>query len=267
MRSPILIAAASAASLAMLSCSTVPITGRQQLNLVPDSEIMALSYQQYGEFIKGSRLSQNQAQAAMVKRVGTNIQKAVEAYFAQNNLTGELSGFAWEFNLVDSNEVNAFCMPGGKVVVFTGILPVTKTEAGLAVVVGHEIGHAVAKHGSERMSQGLLQQMGGLALAKALENKPQQTQQLWMTAFGLGSQLGVMLPYSRTQEYEADRLGMTFMAMAGYDPNAALDFWQRMSAGGGSKPPEFLSTHPSDESRIARMKELLPEVTKLYRKP
>lgn len=268
MRSATLLASASiAASLVLLSCSTVPITGRQQLNLVPDSEIMALSYRQYGEFIKGSRLSQNQTQAAMVRRVGGNIQKAVETYFAKNNLSGELSGFAWEFNLVDSNEVNAFCMPGGKVVVFTGILPVTKTEAGLAVVVGHEIGHAVAKHGSERMSQGLLQQMGGMALAKALENKPRQTQQLWMTAFGLGSQLGVMLPYSRTQEYEADRLGMTFMAMAGYDPNAAIDFWERMSAGGGSKPPEFLSTHPSDESRIARMKELLPEAAKLYRKP
>lgn len=260
-------AAIVAASLALGSCSTVPITGRQQLNLVPDSEIMALSYQQYGEFIKGSRLSQNQAQAAMVKRVGTNIQKAVEEHFAQNNLTKELSGFAWEYNLVDSNEVNAFCMPGGKVVVFTGILPFTKTEAGLAVVVGHEIAHAVAKHGSERMSQGLLQQMGGMALAKALESKPRQTQQLWMAAFGLGAQLGVMLPYSRTQEYEADRLGMTFMAMAGYDPGATIEFWQRMAAQGGSKPPEFLSTHPSDESRIAKMKELLPGMDKFRRKP
>lgn len=256
-----------AVSLGLLSCSTVPITGRQQLNLVPDSEIMALSYQQYGEFIKGSRLSQNQTQEAMVKRVGGNIQKAVETYFAQNKLSGELSGFAWEYNLIDSSEVNAFCMPGGKVVVFTGILPATKTEAGLAVVMGHEIAHAVAKHGSERMSQGLLQQMGGMVLAKALEDKPQQTRQLWMTVFGLGTQLGVMLPYSRTHEYEADRLGMIFMALAGYDPSAALEFWQRMGSQGGAKPPEFLSTHPSDESRIARMKEVLPEALKYYRKP
>ncbi|MCU0607578.1 MAG: M48 family metallopeptidase [Candidatus Edwardsbacteria bacterium] len=255
------------ALLALSSCATVPVTGRSQLNLVPDSEMMAMSYQQYGEFIKASRLSQNQSQTAMVKRVGANIQKAVETYFAQNNLTRELAGFAWEYNLVDSSEVNAFCMPGGKVVVFSGILPVTRTEAGLAVVVGHEIAHAVAKHGSERMSQNLLQQLGGMALQKAIEQKPRETQQLWMMAFGLGSQLGVMLPYSRVQEHEADRLGMTFMAMAGYDPNAALDFWQRMSATGGAKPPEFLSTHPSDESRIANMKALLPEVMKYYKKP
>ncbi|MRR09485.1 M48 family peptidase [bacterium] len=258
---------AMAALLALSSCATVPVTGRSQLNLVPDSEMMAMSYQQYGEFIKASRLSQNASQTAMVKRVGASIQKAVEDYYARNNLSRELAGFAWEYSLVDSNEVNAFCMPGGKVVVFSGILPVARTEAGLAVVVGHEIAHAVAKHGSERMSQNLLQQLGGMALQKAVEQKPQETRQLWMMAFGLGSQLGVMLPYSRVQEHEADRLGMTFMAMAGYDPSAALDFWQRMSAGSGPKPPEFLSTHPSDESRIANMKALLPEAMKYYKKP
>ena len=259
-RIPVVIAAA----LMLWSCSTVPLTGRQQLSLVPESEIIALSFQQYGEFIKTSRISRDPAQTEMVRRVGTSIQRAVESYFAQKQISRELAGFAWEFSLVDSNEVNAFCMPGGKVVVFSGILPVTKTEAGLAVVVGHEVAHAVAKHGSERMSQGLLQQMGGLALQKALEDKPQETQALWMTAFGLGSQLGVMLPYSRTHEYEADRLGMIFMAMAGYDPNAALEFWQRMSQSGGAKAPEFLSTHPSDESRIAKIREVLPEALKYY---
>lgn len=259
-RIPVVIAAA----LLLWSCSTVPLTGRQQLSLVPESEIIALSFQQYGEFIKTSRISRDPAQTEMVRRVGTSIQQAVESYFAQKQISRELAGFAWEFSLVDSNEVNAFCMPGGKVVVFSGILPVTKTEAGLAVVVGHEVAHAVAKHGSERMSQGLLQQMGGLALQKALESKPQETQALWMTAFGLGSQLGVMLPYSRTHEYEADRLGMIFMAMAGYDPNAALEFWQRMSQSGVAKAPEFLSTHPSDESRIAKIKEVLPEAMKYY---
>lgn len=261
-RIPVVIAAA----LMLWSCSTVPLTGRQQLSLVPESEMIALSFQQYGEFIKTSRISRDPAQTEMVKRVGTSIQKAVERYFAQNQLSRELADFAWEFSLVDSSEVNAFCMPGGKVAIFSGILPVTKTEAGLAVVVGHEVAHAVAKHGNERMSQGLLQQMGGMVLQKALESKPQETQALWMTAFGLGSQLGVMLPYSRTHEYEADRLGMIFMAMAGYDPNAALEFWQRMSQVGGAKPPEFLSTHPSDESRIAKIKELLPEAMKHYRK-
>lgn len=259
-RIPVVIAAA----LMLWSCSTVPLTGRQQLSLVPESEMIALSFQQYGEFIKTSRISRDPAQTEMVRRVGTSIQRAVESYFAQKQISRELAGFAWEFSLVDSNEVNAFCMPGGKVVVFSGILPVTKTEAGLAVVVGHEVAHAVAKHGSERMSQGLLQQMGGLALQKALEDKPQETQALWMTAFGLGSQLGVMLPYSRTHEYEADRLGMIFMAMAGYDPNAALEFWQRMSQSGGAKAPEFLSTHPSDESRIAKIREVLPEALKYY---
>ena len=185
-RIPVVIAAA----LMLWSCSTVPLTGRQQLSLVPESEMIALSFQQYGEFIKTSRISRDPAQTEMVRRVGTSIQRAVESYFAQKQISRELAGFAWEFSLVDSNEVNAFCMPGGKVVVFSGILPVTKTEAGLAVVVGHEVAHAVAKHGSERMSQGLLQQMGGLALQKALEDKPQETQALWMTAFGLGSQLG-----------------------------------------------------------------------------
>lgn len=250
--------------LASISCSTVPITGRQQLDLVPDSQLMSMSYQQYGEFIKGVRVSRDQRQAALVRKVGGDIQRAVEGYFASHDLSAELAGYAWEFTLVDSSEVNAFCMPGGKVVVFAGILPATKDENGLAVVIGHEVAHAVAKHGSERMSQGLLQQLGGLALQKALEQKPEQTRQVWMAAFGLGSQLGVMLPYSRLQEHEADRLGMIFMALAGYDPHGAVEFWQRMGAQGGAKPPEFLNTHPSDESRLANMKKLLPEAMKYY---
>lgn len=267
MRIKAVLAVLAAAASIMLSCATVPITGRQQLDLVPDSQIMAMSYQQYAEFLKDSRISRDQQQTALVKKVGEDIQRAVEGYFAQNNLGSQLSGYAWEFTLVDSAEVNAFCMPGGKVVIFSGILPLTKNAEGLAVVIGHEVAHAVAKHGNERMSQGLLQQLGGMALAKALEEKPQQTKQLWMTVFGLGSQLGVMLPYSRLHEHEADKLGMIFMAMAGYDPAAALDFWQRMSQGSGPKPPEFLSTHPSDESRIANIKALLPEVSKYYKKP
>ncbi|MDQ7797789.1 MAG: M48 family metallopeptidase [Candidatus Edwardsbacteria bacterium] len=249
-----------------ISCATVPITGRQQLNLVPSGEMMSMSFRQYDQFIKQNRLSSDQRQTELVRRVGLNIQRAVEGYFAQHKMSSDLAGFAWEFNLVESQEANAWCLPGGKVVFYTGILPLTRDQAGLAVVMGHEVAHAVAKHGSERMSQGLLQQMGGMALQKALEDKPQETQALWMTAFGLGSQLGVMLPYSRQQEYEADRLGMIFMALAGYDPNAALDFWQRMSQAGGAKPPEFLSTHPSDESRIAKIKELLPEAVKHYKK-
>lgn len=247
-------------------CSTVPITGRSQLNLVPASQINSLSFQQYGEFIKQSKLSSDKEAVAMVKRVGVNIQKAVETYFAEKNLMNQLQGYEWEFNLVESDEVNAWAMPGGKVVVYTGILPLTKDETGLAVVMGHEIAHAIAQHGAERMSQGLLQQLGGMALSVALQNEPEATQNLFLTAYGVGTTVGVMLPFSRTHESEADRLGLIFMAMAGYDPSAAVEFWTRMSQQGGAKPPEWLSTHPSDETRIADIKKNLPEAMSYYNK-
>jgi len=253
-------------SLTMYCCSTVPITGRSQLSLISASEINALSFQQYDEFLKQNKLSTDAEKTNMVKRIGLNIKSAVETYFAQHNLSKELQGYAWEFNLVESPEVNAWCMPGGKVVVYTGILPVTQNETGLAVVMGHEIAHAIAQHGGERMSQGLLQQLGGVALSVALQNEPETTQNLFMTAYGLGSTIGVILPYSRTHESEADRLGLIFMAMAGYDPNAAVDFWTRMSQSKGSaSPPEFLSTHPSDKTRIADLKKHMPEALKYYR--
>jgi predicted Zn-dependent protease len=254
-------------ALFLLSCSTVPITGRRQLDFMPNSSMLATSLQEYDAFLKSHKLSTNQEQTQMVKRVGARIQGAVQAYLAQNHLSQELDGYAWEFSLVESDEVNAWCMPGGKVVVYTGILPITQDEAGLATVMGHEIAHAVAKHGNERMSQALLTEMGGMALSAALEEKPEETKEIWMTAFGLGAQVGVLLPYSRLQEGEADRLGLIFMAMAGYDPNQAVEFWQRMAAKkGGKTAPEFLSTHPSDETRIRKMKELMPEAMKYYTK-
>lgn len=247
-------------------CSTVPITGRSQLNLIPASEINALSFQQYDEFLKNNKLSTDAEKSAMVKRVGVNIQRAVETYFAQNNLSRELQGYAWDFNLVESPEVNAWCMPGGKVVVYTGLLPVAQDETGLAVVMGHEIAHAIAQHGNERMSQGLLQQLGGVALSVALKDEPALTQNLFMAAYGVGTTVGVMLPFSRKHESEADRLGLIFMSMAGYNPNAAVDFWTRMSAmKGGAQPPEFLSTHPSDATRIADIRKHLPEALKYYK--
>ena len=247
------------------SCSTVPVTGRRQLNLIPDSSVLPMSAQQYGEFLNSQKVIRNTKEAAMVQRVGRRIQDAVERYFAQHNMSGDLKGYAWEFNLVDSKEVNAWCMPGGKVVVYTGILPIAGDEAGLAVVMGHEIAHAVAKHGNERMSQALVTQLGGVALSTALESYPEQTKALWMTAFGVGAQVGVLLPYSRLQESEADRLGLIFMAMAGYDPNEAPRFWSRMADGkGGTAPPEFLSTHPSDQTRIERIKAEIPEAMKYY---
>lgn len=249
------------------SCRTVPITGREQLNIIPALQMMSMSYQQYSQFLSENKLSKNKKQTAMIKRVGAKIQKAVEQYFKQNKIENHLKGYKWEFNLVDSKEVNAWCMPGGKVVFYTGILPICKNDVGVAVVMGHEIAHAVAEHGAERMSQSLITQLGGVGLAVALKDKPKETQQLWMTAFGVGTQLGVILPFSRLHESEADHLGLIFMAMAGYDPHEAVKFWQRMAAQkGGSAPPEFLSTHPSDETRINDLNKLLPEAIKYYKK-
>jgi len=250
-----------------VACSTVPVTGRQQLSLVSSSEMLAMGSQQYNEFLKSnSMVPAGDSRTVMVRKVGGNIQSAVERYFRQNNLS--LSGYGWEFNLVDNKEANAWCMPGGKVVAYTGILPLTSNEVGLAVVLGHEIAHAVAGHGDERMSQGLLAQLGGVALSQALAEKTQETQQLWMTAFGVGVQYGALLPFSRLQEGEADHLGLIFMAMAGYDPREALTLWQRMAQhNNGQAPPEFMSTHPSDESRIAGIREDLPEALRYYKKP
>jgi len=250
----------------LLACSTVPVTGRRQLSIIPASQINAMSFSQYEEFINSSKLSSNAEQTAMVKRVGGKIQAAVEQYMAGQGLSAQLKGYAWEFNLVEDSTINAWCMPGGKVVVYTGILPVTQNEMGLAVVMGHEIAHAIAEHGNERMSQGLITEFGGMALAKALEDKPEKTQNLFMTAYGVGANVGVLLPYSRLHESEADHLGLIFMAMAGYDPNGAVAFWERMALLGGSSTPEFLSTHPSDKTRIAKIKELLPEALTYYKK-
>ena len=247
------------------SCSTVPLTGRQQLKFISSSEMLGMSYQQYDQFLQENPKSTNQEQTAMVKRCGVRIQKAVESYFAQNNMSELLEGYNWEFNLVDDPQVNAWCMPGGKVVFYTGILPLTQDETGMAVVMGHEIAHAVAEHGNERMSQQMLAQLGGTALSVALQEKPQETQALWMTVYGVGTQVGAILPYGRLQENEADHLGLIFMAMAGYDPRAAVPFWQRMAAQkGGQAPPEFLSTHPSDQTRINKINGLLPEALKYY---
>jgi predicted Zn-dependent protease len=247
------------------SCSTVPISGRHQLNLVSDSEILPLASAQYDTFLMENKLSTDTQKTAMIRRVGGRIQGAVETYLRQNNNIEQIAGYHWEFNLIQSDEINAWCMPGGKVVVYTGLLPITQDEAGVAVVLGHEIAHAVAKHGSERMSQGLLEQFGGAALSAALASKPAATQQLAMAAFGVGTQVGVLLPFSRTQESEADHLGLIFMAIAGYDPHAAVSLWERMAAQGGQKPPEFLSTHPADATRIAAIKKLMPEAMKYYK--
>ncbi len=251
--------------LLFMACATVPLTGRRQLTLVSESEMIALSLTQYGDFLKSNKVSTNKNNVDMVKRVGQRISKAVETYMAQQGLSSYLEGYKWEFNLIEDSNVNAWCMSGGKVVVYTGILPLTKNEAGLAVVMGHEIAHAVARHGSERMSEQMLAQGANTALSVALAQKPQQTQQWAMAAFGLGAQYGVLLPFSRKHEYEADYMGLIFMSMAGYDPNESIAFWQRMSEQGGSKMPEFLSTHPVDVNRIAKLREKMPEALKYYK--
>jgi predicted Zn-dependent protease len=249
----------------LVACATVPLTGRSQLILIPDSQVMALSFDQYGQFLKKHDVIKGTPEAQLVQRVGRRIQKAVEMYLDQNGQANLLNGYKWEFNLVKDKQVNAFCMPGGKVVVYTGILPLTQNEAGLATVLGHEIGHAIARHGNERMSQGLVTQLGGAALGAALSSRPKETQDLFMSAFGLGSQVGILLPYGRLQETEADHLGLIFMAMAGYDPHAAVNFWQRMaSQKDQAAPPEFLSTHPSHATRIADIKNYLPTAMTYY---
>ncbi len=252
--------------LLLASCASVPVTGRSQLRLIPNNSMIPMSFSQYDKFLAENKVSSDLEKTAMVRRVGEKIQHAVEKYMADQGRSQELKGYNWEFNLVDNEQQNAWCMPGGKVVVYSGILPVAGDESGLAVVMGHEIGHAVANHGNERMSQGLLVQLGGVGLSVALREQPTVTQQLWMTAFGVGSQYGVLLPYSRVQEKEADHLGLIFMAMAGYDPHAALDFWERMAANKQGQPPEFLSTHPSDSTRIAEIRRLIPDAMKYFRR-
>ncbi len=228
----------------LIACATVPITGRRSLNIIPVSTLNSMSFQQYNDVLDSSSLSRDK----------------------QDGMSDQIANYNWEFNLIEDDQINAWCMPGGKVVFYTGILPLMDNEAQVAVVMGHEIGHAVAGHGNERMSQGLLTQMGGLLLNEALAEKPDETKQLWMGAYGLGAQFGVLLPFSRMHEYEADKLGLIFMAMAGYDPHEGIDFWQKMAKlKDGQAPPEFASTHPSDANRIAEIKKIMPEVMTYYK--
>jgi len=250
---------------AVIGCSTVPITGRRQLNVIPNSEIIPLSNQSYREVINQSKLSTNREQTAQVKRVGDRIKRAAEQYFIDNGQANYLKDFQWEFNLIEGNEINAWAMPGGKVAFYTGILPICANEAGIAAVMGHEVAHAVANHGGERMSKGLLQNFGMSALGAALNQNPTLTKELLYQSVGGLSQLG-MLSFSRDQESEADKIGLIFMAMAGYDPNEAVAFWGRMQNAGGQSPPEFLSTHPSGTRRVRDLNAWMPEAMEYYRK-
>ena len=259
------LAAVTAVVLVFNACDTVPISGRKQLRLISERDMIGMSLQAYDDFLDTSQvLPDTHKDVIVVRRIGNRIKDAVVKYLTDNGELKRIDGFEWEFNVVNDETVNAWCMPGGKVVVYTGILPVTKDEKSLAVVMGHEIAHAVARHGNERMSQGLAVQLGGLALSVALSEHAPETQNLFLQSYGLGSNLGI-LAYSRNHESEADKLGLVFMAMAGYDPESAIGFWQRMSEQGGQAPPQILSTHPSDETRIADLKAFMPEALKYYK--
>jgi len=247
-------------------CSENMVTGRKQLSLVSETELQSMAKEEYKTFLNANKVVNTSVNrdAEMVHRIGSRIATAITAYYNNNGQPAILEGYQWEFNLIENKEANAWCMPGGKVVVYTGLLPITQNEAALAVVIGHEIAHAVAQHGSERMSQALLQQLGGVALQVALANQKVETQNLFMTAYGVGSTVGGLLPFSRKEETEADKYGLYFSAMGGYNPQEAIPFWERMAAAGGQKPPEFLSSHPSDETRIANIRSYMPQALKYY---
>jgi predicted Zn-dependent protease len=250
----------------MASCAEVPITHRRSLHLVPDSELLSLSYQQYGQVLHQSRLSTDTDNVQMVRRVGNRIARSAEAFLRDEGKGDTLKNYAWQFNLIDDEKtVNAWVMPGGRAAVYSGILRYTQNETGLAVVLGHEVGHAIAGHGNERMSDALVAELGGMALAVALSQRPQESRDLFMAAYGAGASIGFLLPYSRVEESEADHIGLVLMARAGYDPRQAVPFWERMKRQEGhSQTPELLSTHPAPETRIEDIRRYIPEALKYY---
>lgn len=247
--------------------STVPVTGRKHTLLVDDAQVLSLSTQQYSQYMQSAKPSTNKANTELVKRVGTKLANAVESYLKNNGFANEVQNFAWEFNLVADNQVNAFCMPGGKIVVYEGLLPVTQDEASLAVVLGHEIAHAVAKHSAEQMSTQLKQQYGAQIVSQVLSQVAPNSTTLTGLA-GLAAQMGFSfanLKYSRDNETEADVMGLIFVAMAGYDPQKAIPFWQRMAASNGNSGSDLFSDHPSDAKRIATLQQMMPEALKYYK--
>ena len=249
------------------SCKTNSIIGRSQLDLVSESDVQAMALTQYHDFLtKNPAVPASNPNQVMVRRIGNRIAIAITKYYTEHGASDELKNYKWEFNLVDSKDVNAWCMPGGKVVVYTGLLPITQNETALAIVLGHEITHAVAGHGRERMSQELLAQGIQVAGNVALSSDP-KTVNIFNQVYGPAAQVGILLPYSRKQEYEADHFGLIFAAMAGYNPQEAIPFWTRMASMGGDKPPVLLSDHPADQDRIEKLKELMPEAMKYYSVP
>ena len=251
-----------------VSCSRNAVTGRKQFKFFPESELQTMATQQYSQFLSKNKIvsTSTNKDAEMVRRVGQRITKAVETYYSSIGQSDILNGYKWKYNLVDDKAVNAWCMPGGKIVVYTGLLPISQNEAALAIVMGHEVSHAIFQHGNERMSQQLGTQAVGLGLQVAMTNKPAETQNIFYAAYGAGATLGLLLPFSRKHELEADRYGLWWAAMAGYNPQEAIPLWQRMEkAGDGTKPPEFLSTHPSEGKRIDQLQKYMVEALKYYK--
>ena len=245
------------------ACSTVPITNRKQVSLVTTDQILPASLARYSKELKETPLSRDVKKTAMVKNIGNNLAAAVDKFLRENGKSAEADAYQWEFNLFEKNEENAWCLPGGKVAIYSGILPICKNEDGLAAVMGHEIAHAFAHHGEERMSEAMLVQIGGVAVAATTSND--KNAQIYNMAYGLGSSLG-MLAFSRTHETEADKLGMVFMIMAGYDPEEAVHVWERMAARDKASPPVILATHPSDQQRVNTLRAFLPQAREYARK-
>jgi predicted Zn-dependent protease len=253
-----------ASFVAFTGCAKNAATGRNQLSLVSSQEMLQASQKQYTDFLNQNKVVNNTSDAALVKTIGSRIANAISKYYTSKGQQEILAGYEWQYNLVDSKEVNAWCMPGGKIVVYSGILPVTKNQNALAVVMGHEIAHAVAEHGRERVSEQMAAQAGGLLFSSLVSSNPQQAENIFMVANGVTT-YGLILPHSRKQELEADKLGLIYIALAGYDPREAVPLWERMAAlSNGQAPPEFASTHPATDTRIKQLKELMPEALKYY---
>jgi len=252
-------------TVAVISCSTVKMTGRKQFNMVPNSQIFPASFAQYNGFLQQHATSQDKTQSERIKRIGNRLIKATQAYYKKNGWESDLKDYQWEVNLVEDPQMNAFCMPGGKIVYYTGLLKVTTTDDEIATVMGHEIAHALANHGAERMSMAYGQQLGAVLTMLATSKSKPEDQQKWMAIYGYGSQLGVMLPFSRKHESEADKMGQIIMAIAGYNPDACSNVWVKMSQLGGQQPPEILSTHPSNQRRMNNLRKWAPEAKKIAR--
>ncbi|MBM3914698.1 MAG: M48 family metallopeptidase [Sphingomonadales bacterium] len=251
------------------SCKINVLSGKKQMILIPEAVLQSMASEEYQSFLTENKVitSTKSVDVQLVNRVSVNVIDAVKKYYQDAGLTDHLNGFNWEVNLVDDSAANAWCMPGGKIVVHTGLLPISKNDAGLAVIIGHEVSHALLKHGNQRMSQGILQLMGELAVEVAVANKPQETQDLFLGAYGIGTDLGALLPFSRKHELEADRYGLIFAALAGYDPQEAIPLWERMKkASEGEESFEFLSTHPHESKRIRHFQKIMPEALSYYKK-